>query len=134
MKFYVTIFKNSEIEIQNCIYTLKDINLSYFKVSKDFICDFTNSSKILSTLNNFKTIYEKLNCLQSSINEIDLKLNEKRSIFEMKNENLLTSDELIPIFSFVIINSNFDSFISNLELMKDYQTSEMSSSEKGFVC
>eukprot|EP01080_Neovahlkampfia_damariscottae_P001156 gene1156-10670_t len=132
MKFYNSIFKNEDVEMHNCIYTLKNVNLSHFKVEKEFICDYSESSNILSKLNNFKTIYEKLKCLESSINEIDKKLNEKRSIFEIKDRNMLTSDELIPIFAYIIVKTDFSTFRSNLEIMKDYQTEEMSSSEKGY--
>jgi hypothetical protein len=133
MNFYTSIYKNEDIEIENCIYSLKHLSLNHFNISKEFICDYSDSSLIISNLNNFKSISERMNCLEETINSIQKKLDEKKNIFDIKENLQITSDELIPILTFIVIKSKITNSISNLEFTKDYQTSEMQSNQKGFI-
>jgi cell division protein ZapA (FtsZ GTPase activity inhibitor) len=132
INFYSSIYKNEDIEMDNCIYSLKQLNLSHFNVSKEFICDYSDSSLIISNFHQFKSISERMNCLEETMNSIQNKLDEKKNIFDIKENLQITSDELIPILTFIVIQSKLMNLISSLEFTKDYQTSEMQSNQKGF--
>ncbi|NP_001166968.1 putative VPS9-ankyrin repeat-containing protein [Bombyx mori] len=93
-----------------------DIQLRDLDIKKDLYHTVPKAKQILSKIDTYNTVLEKLVCLKQALNSI----NKKDS---SNNVVLLTADDLLPVFVFLVIKSGLPNWFSQLTYMKEFRFS-----------
>lgn len=96
------------------IRNLSDIQLRDFDIKKELYHAVPRAKQILSKLNSYNTVLEKVLCLKHALNAIN-KVGD--------NSILLTADDMLPVFVFLVIKSNLPNWYSQLTYMKEFRFS-----------
>lgn len=131
-EYYKNANQKQDIHISKLLYYLKDTTMSDLDIPKSFHSDQTKSVKRISTLSNSKDVFEMMKAIKETSDLILENLNEKGNMFESKKIQHLTNDELIPIYSYCVIQSQLKNSYTCLRLLSDYPIPEMNSSELQF--
>lgn len=93
-----------------------DIQLRDLDIKKELYHAVPKAKQILSKIDTFNTVLEKVLCLKQALNAIN-----KRD--KGNNVVLLTADELLPVFVFLVIKSGLPNWYSQLTYMRDFRFS-----------
>jgi len=100
-------------------------------IRSEFQFEYEEASRLLSTLNAYTTAAEKMMLLYDAnmaiIKEISLRSTNK------KNQELITTDDLLPIIVFIICNSNVPDFKSNINFMEQFTPQSISTTHLGYT-
>ncbi|KAL9653916.1 hypothetical protein ABK040_012974 [Willaertia magna] len=115
--------ENNEHSIDNQLFDL-------LQIPKSLQCNQLNSINYLSeNLNKERTIYGKLKIIKTTKNLIFENITKKNKA----NENIITTDELIPLFSYILIKSKIKNFMTNYTFLENFLLKEFSYLEFGFL-
>lgn len=98
------------------IRNLADIQLRDFDIRKELYHTVPKAKQILSKLNTYNTVLEKVLCLKRALNAIN-------KVDKGNNVVLLTADDMLPVFVFLVIKSNLPNWYSQLTYMKEFRFS-----------
>lgn len=93
-----------------------DIQLRDLDIKKDLYHTVPKAKQILSKIDTYNTVLEKLVCLKQALNSIN-------KIDSSNNVVLLTADDLLPVFVFLVIKSGLPNWFSQLTYMKEFRFS-----------
>lgn len=93
-----------------------DIQLRDLDIKKDLYHAVPKAKQILSKIDTFDTVLEKVLCIKQALNAINKK-------DEFDNVVLLTADDLLPVFVFLLIKSGLPNWYSQLTYMKEFRFS-----------
>lgn len=93
-----------------------DIQLRDLDIKKDLYHAVPKAKQILSKIDTFDTVLEKVLCIKQALNAINKK-------DEYDNVVLLTADDLLPVFVFLVIKSGLPNWYSQLTYMKEFRFS-----------
>lgn len=93
-----------------------DIQLRDLDIKKELYHAVPKAKQILSKIDSYNTVLEKVLCLKQALNAI----NKKDS---SNNVVLLTADDLLPVFVFLVIKSGLPNWYSQLTYMKEFRFS-----------
>lgn len=93
-----------------------DIQLRDLDIKKELYHAVPKAKQILSKIDTFDTVIEKVLCLKQALNAISKK-------DEFDNNVFLTADDLLPVFVFLVIKSGLPNWYSQLTYMKDFRFS-----------
>ncbi|GBP65202.1 Ankyrin repeat domain-containing protein 27 [Eumeta japonica] len=123
---YDTIFKPictcasyEDSHLNKAIRNLSDIQLRDLDIKKDLYHAVPKAKQLLSEINNYNTVLEKVVCIKKALNTIN-KYDNKDNLI------ILTADDMLPIFVFLIIKSNLPNWYSQLTYMKEFRFSGVS--------
>ncbi|XP_075973370.1 ankyrin repeat domain-containing protein 27-like [Anticarsia gemmatalis] len=93
-----------------------DIQLRDLDIKKDLYHAVPKAKQILSKIDTYNTVLEKVLCVKQALNAIN-----KRD--DSNNIVLLTADDLLPVFVFLVIKSGLPNWYSQLTYMKEFRFS-----------
>ncbi|CAK1595983.1 unnamed protein product [Parnassius mnemosyne] len=98
------------------IRNMSDIQLRDLDIKKELYHAVPKAKQILSKIDTYSSVLEKILCLKQALNAIN------------KNDNsynvvLLTADDLLPVFVFLLIKSGLPNWYSQLTYMKEFRFS-----------
>ncbi|CAG4980139.1 unnamed protein product [Colias eurytheme] len=93
-----------------------DIQLRDLDIKKELYHAVPRAKQILSKIDSYNTVLEKVLCLKQALNAI----NKSDS---GNNVVLLTADDLLPVFVFLLIKSGLPNWYSQLTYMKEFRFS-----------
>lgn len=93
-----------------------DIQMRDLDIKKDLYHAVPNAKQILSKIDTYNTVLEKVICLKRTLNSIS----QKDDIY---NVVLLTADDLLPVFVFLVIKSGLPNWYSQLTYLKEFRFS-----------
>lgn len=96
---------------------LCDIQLTDLDIRKDLYHTVPRAKQILSQINNYSTVLEKVICIKRSLNAIKKTDNGNNKIV------LLTVDDMLPILVFLVIKSGLPNWYSQLMFLKEFRFS-----------
>lgn len=99
-----------------------DIQLRDLDIKKELYHAVPKAKQILSKIDSYNTVLEKVLCLKQALNAI----NKKDS---SNNVVLLTADDLLPVFVFLVIKSGLPNWYSQLTYMKEFRFSGVGRSD-----
>jgi len=92
------------------------------QIPKAFQCEYSDAVNYLSeNLKSGRNPFDKMKCLKTTQDLIVAIINKNHS--GSKTE-FVTTDDMIPLFSLVIIKAKIPNLITNLNYMQDYQLEE----------
>lgn len=95
---------------------------------------YYNAVSILKTLTNFKEPRSKLNCLLSVAKSlVDSVTSFNSSHGKNSSEYVVGGDELLPIFTYIVIRSGVKNFISESSFMELFIDDEQSRNQNGYI-
>lgn len=100
------------------IRNMSDIQLRDLDIKKELYHAVPKAKQILSKIDSYNTVLEKILCLKEALNAI----NKKDS---SNNVVLLTADDLLPVFVFLVIKSGLPNWFSQLTYMKEFRFSSV---------
>lgn len=122
-----TIFKHictcsayEDSHLNKRIRNLSDIQLRDLDIKKELYHAVPKAKQILSKINESTTILEKVMCIKKALNAIN-KTDPKSDKVIM-----LTADDMIPVFVFLIIKSGLPNWYSQLTYLKEFRFSATS--------
>ncbi|KAJ0177115.1 hypothetical protein K1T71_007124 [Dendrolimus kikuchii] len=95
-----------------------DIQLRDLEIKKELYHAVPRAKQILSKIDSYNTVLEKVLCLKQALNAIN---KADGSV----NATLLTADDLLPVFVFLIIKSGLPNWYSQLTYMKEFRYSSV---------
>lgn len=95
-----------------------DIQLRDLEIKKELYHAVPKAKQILSKIDTYNTVLEKVLCLKQALNAIN---KTDGSV----NAALLTADDLLPVFVFLIIKSGLPNWYSQLTYMKEFRHSSI---------
>lgn len=98
------------------IRNLSDIQLRDLDIRKDLYQTIPRARQILSKLNSYTTVLEKVLCLKQALNAIN-------KVEKGENIILLTADDMLPVFVFLVIKSNLPNWFTQVTYMKEFRFS-----------
>ncbi|CAH0397971.1 unnamed protein product [Chilo suppressalis] len=98
------------------IRNMNDIQLKDLDIKKELFHSVPKAKQILSKIDTFNTVLEKVLCLKQALNAIN-------EIDSSNNIVLLTADDLLPVFVFLVIKSGLPNWYSQLTYMKEFRFS-----------
>ncbi|XP_026751581.2 ankyrin repeat domain-containing protein 27-like [Galleria mellonella] len=98
------------------IRNMSDIQLRDLDIKKELYHAVPKAKQILSKINSYHTVLEKLLCIKQALNAIN-------NIDTSNNIVLLTADDLLPVFVFLVIKSGLPNWYSQLTFMKEFHFS-----------
>ncbi|KAL4709897.1 hypothetical protein ACJJTC_003860 [Scirpophaga incertulas] len=98
------------------IRNLSDIQLRDLDIKKELFHAVPKAKEILSKIDSYNTILEKVLCLKQTLNMIN-------EIDSTNNIVLLTADDLLPVFVFLVIKSGIPNWYSQLTYLKEFHFS-----------
>ncbi|XP_047995023.1 ankyrin repeat domain-containing protein 27-like [Leguminivora glycinivorella] len=98
------------------IRNMSDIQLRDLDIKKDLYHAVPKAKQILSKIDSYNTVLEKILCVKQALNAI----NKKDS---RNNVVLLTADDMLPVFVFLVIKSGLPNWYSQLMYMKEFRFS-----------
>ncbi|XP_045526340.1 ankyrin repeat domain-containing protein 27-like [Pieris brassicae] len=93
-----------------------DIQLRDLDIKKELYHAVPKAKQILSKIDSYNTVLEKVLCLKQALNAIN-----KGDC--STDATLLTADDLLPVFVFLLIKSGLPNWYSQLTYMKDFRFS-----------
>ncbi|CAD0199222.1 unnamed protein product [Chrysodeixis includens] len=93
-----------------------DIQLRDLDIKKELYHAVPKAKQILSKIDTCNTVLEKVLCLKQALNAINKK-------DDSNNVVLLTADDLLPVFVFLVIKSGLPNWYSQLMYMKEFRFS-----------
>ncbi|XP_053607301.1 ankyrin repeat domain-containing protein 27-like [Plodia interpunctella] len=100
------------------IRNMGDIQLRDLDIKKELYHAVPKAKQILSKIDTYNTVLEKVLCLKQALNAIN-KLDGANNIV------LLTADDLLPVFVFLVIKSGLPNWYSQLTYMKEFRFSSV---------
>ncbi|KAJ2946163.1 hypothetical protein O0L34_g5096 [Tuta absoluta] len=104
------------------IRNMSDIQLRDLDIKKDLYHAVPKAKQILSKIDSYDTVLEKIICLKQALNAINKK-------DDSNNVVLLTADDLLPVFVFLVIKSGLPNWYSQLTYMKEFRFSRIGRSD-----
>lgn len=101
---------------------LYGIQLKDLEVKNEFFDNITNARCELSSINRFSTVLGKVECLRRAVNSFSRKDN--------KHLFFITTDDLIKIFTFLLIKCNLNNWIANLMYVTHFRFSSLNLSDE----
>ncbi|XP_049869011.1 ankyrin repeat domain-containing protein 27-like [Pectinophora gossypiella] len=98
------------------IRNMSDIQLRDLDIKKDLFHAVPKAKQILSKIDSYDTVLEKILCLKQALNAINKKDNSNNVV-------LLTADDLLPVFVFLVIKSGLPNWFSQLTYLKEFRFS-----------
>ncbi|XP_050670966.1 ankyrin repeat domain-containing protein 27-like [Leptidea sinapis] len=98
------------------IRNMSDIQLRDLDIKKDLYHAVPRAKQILSKIDSYNTILEKVLCLKQALNAIHKKDTSNNIVF-------LTADDLLPVFVFLLIKSGLPNWYSQFTYMKEFRFS-----------
>lgn len=95
------------------IRNMSDIQLRDLDIKKELYHAVPKAKQILSKINTYNTVLEKILCVKQALNAIN-------KIDDVNNIGLLTADDLLPVFVFLVIKSGLPNWYSQLTYMKEF--------------
>lgn len=95
-----------------------DIQLRDLDIKKDLYHAVPKAKQILSKIDTYNTVLEKVLCVKQALNAIHKK-------DDSNNIVLLTADDLLPVFVFLVIKSGLPNWYSQLMYMKEFRFSSV---------
>lgn len=95
-----------------------DIQLRDLDIKKELYHAVPRAKQILSKIDTYNTVLEKVLCVKQALNAINKK-------DEGNNIVLLTADDLLPVFVFLVIKSGLPNWYSQLMYMKEFRFSSV---------
>ncbi|XP_068631741.1 ankyrin repeat domain-containing protein 27-like [Battus philenor] len=95
------------------IRNMSDIQLRDLDIKKELYQVVPKAKQILSNIDSYNTVLEKVLCLKQTLNAIN-----KRE--HCNNVILVAADDLLPIFVFLLIKSGLPNWYSQLTYMKEF--------------
>ncbi|CAB3223994.1 unnamed protein product [Arctia plantaginis] len=93
-----------------------DIQLRDLDIKKELYHAVPKAKQILSKIDTYNTVLEKVLCLKQALNAIN-KMDKGNNVV------LLTADELLPVFVFLVIKSGLPNWYSQLTYMREFRFS-----------
>ncbi|CAB3253574.1 unnamed protein product [Arctia plantaginis] len=93
-----------------------DIQLRDLDIKKELYHAVPKAKQILSKIDTYNTVLEKVLCLKQALNAIN-KMDRGNNVV------LLTADELLPVFVFLVIKSGLPNWYSQLTYMREFRFS-----------
>ncbi|CAG9786255.1 unnamed protein product [Diatraea saccharalis] len=93
-----------------------DIQLKDLDIKKELFHAVPKAKQILSKIDTYSTVLEKVLCLKQALNTIN-------KTDSSNNVVLLTADDLLPVFVFLVIKSGLPNWYSQLTYMKEFRFS-----------
>ena len=109
------------------IRSLDWIKPEHLEIKKLYINQLKFAEKYIKKLNEAKSIFDKIDC----INNAYVTMNNTVKFISGKNEDAGT-DELTPLFQYVLIKSQPDRLVSNINYIKTFLSEEDMIGPKGF--
>ncbi|XP_013199735.2 ankyrin repeat domain-containing protein 27 [Amyelois transitella] len=100
------------------IRNMGDIQLRDLDIKKELYHAVPKAKQILSKIDTYNTVLEKVLCLKQALNAIN-------KIDGGNNVVLLTADDLLPVFVFLVIKSGLPNWYSQLIYMKEFRFSSV---------
>lgn len=87
-------------------------------------------------MNTFRSVIEKMQCIKKTTDNILNAINsqhKKTSLFglQQKQPEALTSDDLLPILAYVIVQARVPHLLANIDFINNFKIDEVSSSVLG---
>lgn len=98
------------------IRNMSEIQLRDLDIKRNLYHAVPKAKQILSKIDSYDTVLEKILCLKQALNAI----NKKDS---SNNFGLLTADDMLPVFVFLVIKSGLPNWYSQLTYMKEFRFS-----------
>ncbi|XP_013169499.1 PREDICTED: ankyrin repeat domain-containing protein 27 [Papilio xuthus] len=98
------------------IRNMSDIQLRDLEIKKELYHAVPKAKQILSKIDSYNTSLEKILCLKQALNAVN-------KIDNSNNVVLLTADDLLPVFVFLLIKSGLPTWYSQLTYMKEFRFS-----------
>ncbi|KAG6445864.1 hypothetical protein O3G_MSEX004157 [Manduca sexta] len=95
-----------------------DIQLRDLDIKRELYHAVPKAKQILSKIDSYNTVLEKIICLKRALNAIN-KTDESNNIV------LLTADDLLPVFVFLVIKSGLPNWYSQLTYMREFRFSSI---------
>ena len=103
------------------------IKPEHLEINKLYVNQLKFAEKYIKKLNDSKSLFDKIDC----INNAYVTMNNTVKFISGKNEDAGT-DELTPLFQYVLIKSQPDKLISNINYIKTFLSEEDMLGPKGF--
>lgn len=101
---------NDDSNLNKLVRNLYNIQLRDLNIKQEFYDRIICAKRPLAKINSYCTILGKLNCLQLSIDEL----------LKSHDSCIISTDELLPAFVFLLLKSNIPNWIANLNFLKDF--------------
>ncbi|XP_069358587.1 ankyrin repeat domain-containing protein 27-like [Maniola hyperantus] len=111
-----TICAYEDSHLNKKVRNMSDIQLRDLDIRKELYHAVPKAKQILSEIDTYNTVLEKVLCLKRALNAIN-------KIDESNNMVLLTADDLLPVFVFLLIKSGLPNWYSQLKYMKEFRFS-----------
>ncbi|KAM3964405.1 putative VPS9-ankyrin repeat-containing protein [Aphomia sociella] len=98
------------------IRNMSDIQLRDLDIKRDLYHAVPRAKQILSKIDTYNTVVEKVLCIKQALNAIS-------KVDTSNNVVLLTADDLLPVFVFLVIKSGLPNWYSQLTFMKEFRFS-----------
>lgn len=104
------------------IRNMSEIQLRDLDIKKELYQAVPKAKQILSKIDSYDTVLEKILCLKQALNAIN-----KRD--SSNNVVLLTADDMLPVFVFLVIKSGLPNWFSQLTYIKEFRFSSVGKGE-----
>lgn len=104
------------------IRNMSDIQLRDLDIKKDLYHAVPKARHLLSKIDTYNTVLEKVLCVKRALNAINKKDSSNSVV-------LLTADDLLPVFVFLVIKSGLPNWYSQLMYLKEFRFSGMGKSD-----
>lgn len=104
--------------LNKTIRNISDLQLRDLEIKQDFYETIPMAKRNLSLIQSFSTILGKVGCIGKTISVIN-----KFSSNAQKNNYYITTDELLPIFIFLVIKSGLPNWYAHLNFIKHFRFS-----------
>lgn len=95
-----------------------DIQLRDLDIKKELYHAVPKAKQILAKVDTYNTVLEKILCIKQALNAINKKDTTNNIV-------LLTADDLLPVFVFLVIKSGLPNWYSQLTYMKEFRFSSI---------
>lgn len=104
------------------IRNMSEIQLRDLDIKRSLYHAVPKAKQILSKMDSYDTVLEKLLCLKQALNAIDKKDSSNNVV-------LLTADDMLPVFVFLVIKSGLPNWYSQLTYIKEFRFSGVGKGE-----
>lgn len=146
-QYWQQMYKEQDQTMALAIANIAYITMNDLEIPEDFQCDLTDAIDCLRGITSRQNPYEKMKCIKSTNDIILNSINKHLTLRSMptlsggqssqQNSSAqsgipLTTDELLPILSYVIIKAAPASIASNIQFATEFQIDELAASEYSF--
>ncbi|XP_032523043.2 ankyrin repeat domain-containing protein 27-like [Danaus plexippus] len=115
-KTICTICAYEDSHLNKKIRNLSDIQLRDLEIKNDLYHAVPKAKQILSKIDTYNTVLEKVMCLKQALNELN-KIDSNNIVI------LLAADDILPVFVFLLIKAGLPNWYSQLTYMKEFRFS-----------